>query len=65
MHVVQKSGYNPGKPNGAHVKLSSSKGNTIELREGDAAYITGDAGVTYEVQNVGDIVAEVVLFDLE
>ncbi len=62
---MQKSGYNPGRPDGAHIKLSSSSGNTIELREGDAAYITGDVGVSYDVQNVGDRVAEVILFDLE
>ena len=65
MHVIQKSGYNPGKASGAHIKLSGPNSSALELQEGDGAYIMGDAGLTFDVQNVGDRVAEVVLFDLE
>lgn len=65
VHVIQKSGYNPGKASGARIKLSGPAGSTLELQEGDGAYIMGDAGLTFDVQNIGDRVAEVVLFDLE
>ena len=64
IHVVQTSGYNPGKANGAQLKLSGG-GESLVLREGDGAYIMGDAGATLEVNNDGDRVAEVILFDLE
>lgn len=63
VHVAQKSGYNTGKADGAAVKLSSKDGNVVEVREGDGVYIMGDAGATFTVQNVGDRVAEVLLFD--
>ncbi|KAJ3546937.1 hypothetical protein NM688_g5459 [Phlebia brevispora] len=65
LHVIQKSGYNPGKASGGRIQLSSSDGNTLELQEGDGAYIMGDANAKFDVKNVGDHVAEVVLFDLE
>lgn len=63
-HVIQTSGYNPGKPGGAQVKLSAP-GGEVTLREGDGVYIMGDAGATMEVKNEGDRIAEVILFDLE
>ena len=65
MHVIQKSGYNPGKASGARIKLSSPNGSALELQEGDGAYIMGDAGLTFDVQNLGDCIAEVILFDIE
>lgn len=63
-HVIQTSGYNPGKPSGAQVKLSAG-GEELVLREGDGVYIMGEAGATLEVKNEGEKVAEVILFDLE
>lgn len=63
-HVIQTSGYNPGKPSGAQVKLSAG-GEELVLREGDGVYIMGEAGATLEVKNDGEKVAEVILFDLE
>lgn len=65
IHVVQTSGYNVGKATGSKVKIGS--GDTeLTLGEGDGAYIfVGDSGKSLEVQNVGDTVAEVVLFDIE
>ncbi|PSR80355.1 hypothetical protein PHLCEN_2v6740 [Hermanssonia centrifuga] len=65
IHVVQTSGYNPGKADGAHVKVGGPDGESVELREGDGSYIMIDAGSTMEVQNIGDKVAEVLLFDVE
>ncbi|KAK7687750.1 hypothetical protein QCA50_008968 [Cerrena zonata] len=65
IHVVQTSGYNPGKATGAKVNIISSDGTTLELSEGDGAYVTASAGTELQVNNVGDKVAEVLLFDLE
>ena len=65
VHVVQRSGYNTGPATGASVKLGSGNAGLM-IREGDGAYIfVGGAGNALEVQNVGDTVAEVVLFDIE
>lgn len=60
IHVVQTSGYNPtNTPGGAAVRVGD-----VELREGDGAYIMGDAGAELKVENVGDRVAEIALFDI-
>ncbi|KAH8100741.1 pirin domain-containing protein [Phellopilus nigrolimitatus] len=64
MHVVQTSGYNPKAANGASVKISG-EGAELVLREGDGAYIYGEVGRNLLVENVGDRVAEVLLFDVE
>lgn len=37
----------------------------VLLREGDGAYITGTAGQSMIVENVGEGVAEILFFDLE
>lgn len=64
VHIVQRSGYNTGEASGARVKLVG--GDTeVELREGDGAYIMGEAGNEMKVENVGDRLAEVLLFDIE
>lgn len=65
MHIPQTSGYKPGEPSGSVIKLITPSGDSLVLREGDGAYIIGDAGSTLEVRNEGDRVAEVVLFDVE
>jgi hypothetical protein len=68
IHVIQTSGYNTGAAQGSAVKVSASGGDgTIEqlFREGDGAYISGTTGKEIKVENVGDSVAEVLLFDLE
>ena len=64
IHVVQTSGYNPTESSGATVKISGD-GATLELKEGDGAYIYGEAGTDMNVDNIGDRVAEVLLFDVE
>jgi len=65
IHVVQTSGYNPGESAGAHIKVSGPDGAQIELKEGDGAYIYAQSGDGLVVENVGDKVAEVLLFDIE
>jgi len=65
VHVIQTSGYNDGKAAGATVKISSQDAQ-LTLKEGDGAYVSvGQTGHVMDVQNDGDRVAEVVVFDLE
>ena len=65
LHVVQTSGYNPSRATGAEITVTGPGGSSATLREGDGMYILGDAGAPLEVQNTGDRVAEVLLFDVE
>lgn len=64
VHIVQTSGYNPEAAGGATVRVSGD-GASVELREGDGAYIVGEAGKEMKVENAGDRVAEILLFDVE
>lgn len=64
IHVAQTSGYNTKTSAGAAVRITGEGGATLELREGDGAYITGEAGTDMQVANVGDLSAEVLLFDV-
>jgi hypothetical protein len=64
IHVIQTSGYNPSEAAGASVKVTG-EGATLELKEGDGAYLYGDAGTELKVENTGDRIAEVLLFDVE
>ena len=66
IHVIQTSGYNEGQSKGANIKIASKGGEELTLGEGDGAYVfVGNSGNVLEVENVGDRVAEVVVFDLE
>lgn len=65
VHVAQTSGFNLGRANGAEITVSAPDGSSVVMREGDGMYILGDAGVTLRLQNTGDRVAEVLLFDVE
>ncbi|OSD05313.1 pirin domain-containing protein [Trametes coccinea BRFM310] len=65
IHVVQTSGYNPAEAGGAHIRVTGGEGGPIELREGDGAYIMAVTGEELKVENVGEQVAEVLLFDME
>ncbi|EEB99953.1 hypothetical protein MPER_00233, partial [Moniliophthora perniciosa FA553] len=60
IHVVMRSGYNEGKGTGASVKV----GGKEALREGDGAYMMQEVGSEMVVENVGERIAEVILFDL-
>ncbi|KAF8527289.1 pirin domain-containing protein [Gautieria morchelliformis] len=60
VHVVQTSGYNTGKAAGATVQLNGG----LMLAEGDGAFALAGEGEKIEVKNVGDRVAEVLLFDV-
>ena len=67
VHVVQTSGYKTGEAQGASVRVSATPAGeeAVVLREGDGAYIFGEKGKELLVENVGDKVAEVLLFDVE
>ncbi|KIY44961.1 RmlC-like cupin [Fistulina hepatica ATCC 64428] len=67
IHIVQTSGYHVGPAEGASVRVGQ-KAETVDLREGDGAYIwfpKNDGKITLDIENVGGSTAEVVLFDLE
>ena len=64
VHVIQTSGYNPGDAKGASVKLSAGEGTEVVLKEGDGAYIMVQNTKDLKVENVGEGVAEVLLFEL-
>ncbi|RPD64482.1 pirin domain-containing protein [Lentinus tigrinus ALCF2SS1-7] len=65
IHVVQTSGYNTKEASGAQVRVSGAEGSPLDLKEGDGAYIMAAPGEEVVVENVGDRVAEVLLFDME
>lgn len=65
IHVVQTSGYNTKAATGAAVKVKGEGKVEVELKEGDGAYVFGESGKDITVENVGEKVAEVLLFDLE
>ena len=65
IHVVQTSGYNTEVAMGATVRVTGEDGVEVELKEGDGAYIYGESGKEIKLDNVGEKVAEILLFDLE
>ena len=64
VHVIQSSGYNSAAAKGATLQLSAED-VTIELREGDGAYITSEEAKVLKIENIGDKSAEILLFDVE
>lgn len=64
IHVVQTSGYNTGRGKGAAIKISGGGEEGTVLREGDAAYVSVNDAKELKVENVGDGVAELLLFEM-
>lgn len=60
IHVIQTSGYNTGKATGATARINGG----LTLAEGDGAFVLAGEGEKIEVKNVGNVVAEVLLFDV-
>ncbi|KIK58645.1 hypothetical protein GYMLUDRAFT_45237 [Collybiopsis luxurians FD-317 M1] len=60
IHVVMRSGYNEGPAHGATISVAGHI-----LKEGDGGYLQIPSGTDLVVENRGDRVAEVILFDLE
>ncbi|KAM5530824.1 hypothetical protein V8D89_015514 [Ganoderma adspersum] len=65
VHVVQTSGYNAGESSGAHVRVIGAEGGSLDLKEGDGAYIMAAPGEELALENIGGRVAEVLFFDME
>lgn len=69
IHVVQTSGYQPPHANtGGAVRVLErgiKGGEEVVLREGDGAYMLGESGKELVIENLGDKVTEILLFDLE
>jgi redox-sensitive bicupin YhaK (pirin superfamily) len=63
-HVIQRSGYNPGKSSGGSVKIAGGS-ESQTLSEGDGAYMFASSGAEITFENTGDIPAEVLLFDVD
>ena len=65
VHVAQTSGYNSKEASGASVQVSAEGADKVVLREGDGLYIVGQPGKELSVSNIGDSVAEVLLFEMD
>ncbi|KAJ6624636.1 pirin domain-containing protein [Mycena sp. CBHHK59/15] len=65
IHIVQTSGYNTKAATGAAIRVIGALSVEVELREGDSAYLHFDKGGEWTVENIGDKMGEVLLFDLE
>ena len=65
IHVIQTSGFNKGSASGNSVVVRGKGGKEQVLREGDGAYMMTEENRKIEIENNGDGVAEVLLFDLE
>lgn len=66
IHVVQKSGYNPGNAKGVRLRVGAQiEGPIIELREGDGSYMFVGKDAELKVENAGEDAVEFLLFDME
>lgn len=65
VHVVQTSGYNTKEASGAHVRVLGGGKGSVDLKEGDGVYIAAAPGARLILENVGERIAEVLLFDME
>ncbi|KAG0696007.1 RmlC-like cupin domain-containing protein [Suillus ampliporus] len=66
IHVIQKSGYNPGNARGVRLRVGAQvEGPIIELKEGDGSYLLVGKDAELKVENAGEGAAEFLLFDME
>ncbi|KAH9004588.1 pirin domain-containing protein [Lactarius hatsudake] len=64
LQVVQTSGFNHGEGKGAHVRVEIG-GQSVEMREGDGAFVHASPREELRVTNLGSSTAEVLLFDVD
>ena len=64
LQVVQTSGFNLGAGKGAHVRVEIG-GQSVEMREGDGAFVHASPGEELRMINLGGSAAEVLLFDVD
>lgn len=63
MQIVQTSGFNQGPAQGAHARVEIGD-QSVEMREGDGAFIHAAPKEEVRLTNLGSSVAEVLLFDV-
>jgi len=64
MQVVQTSGFNEGRARGAHVRVEIGN-RSVEMKEGDGAFVHAAPKEELRMTNLGNSVAEVLLFDVD
>jgi len=64
VQVVQTSGFNQGAAWGAHVRVEIGD-QSVEMREGDGVFVHAAPKEELRMTNLGDSVAEVLLFDVD
>jgi hypothetical protein len=64
MQVVQTSGFNQGPARGAHVRVEIGE-QSVEMKEGDGAFVHAAPKEELRMTNLGNSVAEVLLFDVD
>ena len=64
MQVVQTSGFNQGPARGAHVRVEIGN-QSVEMKEGDGAFVYAAPKEELRTTNLGNSVAEVLLFDVD
>ncbi|KAA1468940.1 pirin domain-containing protein, partial [Dentipellis sp. KUC8613] len=63
LQVTQKSGFNRGPAQGAIIRVKFGE-SVVSMSEGDGAFIYGREGDELNVENISDITAEILLFDV-
>ncbi|KAI0272426.1 pirin domain-containing protein [Gloeopeniophorella convolvens] len=64
LQVVQTSGFNQAGARGAHVRVKIGS-QSVEMKEGDGAFVHASPGEALHMENLGSSVAEVLLFDVD
>ena len=64
LQVVQTSGFNQGTARGAHVRAQVGT-QSVEMKEGDGTFVYAAPKEELRVTNLGNSVAEVLLFDVD
>jgi hypothetical protein len=64
VQVVQTSGFNQGVARGAHVRVEIGN-QSVEMKEGDGVFVHAAPKEELRMTNLGDSVAEVLLFDVD
>jgi hypothetical protein len=64
LQVVQTSGFNKGPARGAHVRVEIGN-QSVEMKEGDGAFVHAAPKEELRMTNLGNCEAEVLLFDVD
>jgi quercetin 2,3-dioxygenase len=64
LQVAQLSGFNQGRGRGSQVRVEIGK-QSVEMKEGDGVFVHAAPKEELRLINLGDSVAEVLLFDVD